>query len=96
MQTTITRTESKSKRIKRVFNNHAEVCHVWASRSQSEGRASRVFFEGDTIYSYGRHFKIAEFRKMPNGETVVLFDNSTYSSSTSQHQSYTRQAIPAK
>lgn len=77
-----------------VLSNHQEVCHVWASQTQSEGRASNMFFEGETIYSYGRHFKIAKFQIMPNGEKVVLFNADSYSISTSKHQTYTQRAIP--
>ncbi len=82
--------------MRHVLKNHSEVCHVWASRQQSDGRASRIFFEHDTIYSYGGHFPIAKFQKMPNGETVVLFNTDDYSRSTSGHKHEVRCAIPDK
>ncbi len=77
-----------------VLKNMAEACHVWASRSQAAGRAGNVFFERDTIYSYGMHFPIAMFKKMPNGKTVVLFNSEDYSKSTRGHKNLVRQAIP--
>ena len=80
-------------KIKRVFSSTAEVCHVWASRSQDSGRAGNVFFEDDTIYSYGRHFPLATFRKMPNGETVVLFTADSYSVSTAKHICRVQEAL---
>lgn len=87
-----------SKRVKHVFGNSSEVAHVWASRSLDYGNNGtyngNMFFEGDTIYSYGHHFPIAKFHKMPNGKEVILFDNSNYSSTTSKHQGDVRWAIP--
>lgn len=79
--------------MKKVFQNHSEVAHVFAQRTQSEGRASRVFFEGDTIYSYGYHFPIAKFVDLPNGQTVVLFTLDGYSNSTSKHIGIVRGAL---
>jgi len=76
------------------LKNHSEVAHVWASQSQSEGKSGNMFFDDDTIYSYGRHFKIAKFQTMPNGEKCVLFNADSYSNSTSKHQNYTHRAIP--
>jgi hypothetical protein len=84
-----------SKRVKHVFANFGEVAHVWASQSLDWGRNStgNVFFSYETIYSYGHHFPIARFWKMPNGRKVILFDDSTYSSSTSGHQNAVYWAI---
>ena len=79
--------------MKRVFSSHSEVCHVWASQSQDTGSAGNVYFDGATIYSYGRHFPMAKFQKMPNGRTVVLFETGGYSNSTSHHQSLARQSL---
>lgn len=76
--------------MKTVFANH-ELAHVWASQSQSHGRNSgdTFYFDKETIYSYGSHFPIARFIT----PDVVLLNSSTYSSSTSQHQSNVRGAI---
>jgi hypothetical protein len=71
--------------------NHSEVAHYWANRVQPEGRAGNMFFEGEDIYSYGTHFKIASFVK----HDVVFFNSKSYSVSTSKHQSLTRAAIPS-
>lgn len=77
--------------MKTKFDNR-QLAHVWAQQSQPEGRGSNMFFDGASIYSYGRHFKIAEFvtRK---GERAVLFTTRRYSISTSKHMSYTRRAL---
>ena len=77
--------------MKKVFSSHNEVAHIWASRSQYEGSASRIFFEDGVIYSYGRHFPVAKFGA--DGVTV-LFTDRGYSSSTNKHKSIIRSAIP--
>jgi hypothetical protein len=75
-----------------VFSSHNEAAHIWASQSQYEGRASRVFFEGEIIYSYGRHFPVARFA--PEYGDIVLFTDRGYSNSTGNHKSLIRAAIP--
>ena len=67
--------------------------HVWAQNSQYEGRRSdgRVFFDGPTLYSYGRHFAIGHV--MPDGATLLNSDS--YSISTSKHQGQARAAVRA-
>ncbi len=64
-----------------VLSSHSEVAHFWANRIQSEVHSGNVFFEGDSIYSYGTHFELAR-RVKPH---VVLFNPESYSSSTSKH-----------
>lgn len=64
--------------------------HVWAQNSQGEGRRSdgRVYFDGPTLYSYGRHFALGHV--MPDGATLLNSDS--YSISTSKHQRQARTA----
>lgn len=78
--------------MKRVFSNHAEVCHVWAQQGQSEGKASRIFFEGPSIYSYGRHFEMARFIDA----NTVFITSRRYSVSTAKHLSLVRGAVSHK
>ncbi len=70
-------------------NNH-EVGHYWANQVQDSGRGSNLFFEGNTIYSYGYHFLIAKHIK----PGIVLFNANSYSQSTAKHKSIVRGAIP--
>lgn len=69
------------------------VCHIWANQSQSQARNSgnSVFFDGDTIYSYGRHFGMARIVSR-KGHRAVLHTTSRYSITTSKHQSFVRWA----
>ena len=74
--------------MKKVFQNPDMVAHVFASRTQQEGRTSNknIFFEGNTIYSYGSHFPIATFIKDKKGKEIVLFNDETCSQTTGSHQ----------
>lgn len=70
-----------------------DVCHVWAHQLQSDARYGNIFFDGDTIYSYGRHFPMARVVTV-KGRRVVLFTTRSYSSTTAGHKSEVRCAIP--
>lgn len=77
--------------MRNILRNHQEVAHVWASQSQESGKSGNMFFEGNSIYSYGHHFEIA--RHVGN---VVLFNVAGYSNSTAKHKNYTRRALSHK
>jgi hypothetical protein len=78
--------------MKRVFRNHDEVCHVWAQQTQSEGKAGNIFFEGKSIYSYGRHFEAARF--VDAG--TVFITTRRYSVSTAKHLTLVCRAVSHK
>jgi hypothetical protein len=73
------------------FNSALEVMHVFAQRSQNEGRSSNVFFYNDKIYSYGYHYLLAEFITIKD-EVCILINDKGYSHTTSKHISEIRQA----
>ena len=75
--------------MKRAFNSSVDVIHVYAQREQSDARCSNVFFEGDLIYSYGRHYLLGEF--IDNGKAIVINDTG-YSVTTSKHIAQLTQA----
>lgn len=64
--------------------------HVWYYQEKESGKGSHMFFEGKTIYSYGRHFPIACLHN-----DVVLFTTDTYSMTTQRHISFVLRAIPS-
>ena len=79
--------------------SHDEVAHAWANQTHETMRGCNVFFEGGTIYSYGKHFPIArivqgtEFAKAyANATPVVLSTSKDYSVSTSKHKSIVARA----
>ena len=60
---------------------------------EASGQGSNMFIRGETIYSYGLHFKIAvRLTQMEKFSTNVehVFNSKTYSNSTSQQQSKVR------
>ena len=68
--------------------NNTELAHRWAQNNGDHGKGSNIFYEDGTIYSYGRHFKIAQHYK-----GLVLMNSDSYSVSTSKHQSYVRSSV---
>jgi hypothetical protein len=79
--------------MKTKFNN-SELTHVWANQTQSHGKGSNMFFEHQTIYSYGYHFKLAQFVNNKEGQRCVMINLKSYSNTTSKHQSLVWRAIP--
>lgn len=75
--------------MRKVFNSAIDVMHVYAQRSQEEGRSSNVFFYGDKIYSYGYHYLLGEF--IDEGKAIIINDTG-YSVTTSKHISQLKQA----
>ena len=73
-----------TKRIKKVFTNRDQVLHLWANQSQNDARCNNVFFEGDTCYSYGPHYKLGRIVDH-NGVKVALVNDEGYSVTTSKH-----------
>lgn len=80
-----------AKRIKKVFGSSDQVLHLWANQSQDSARSSNVFFEGDTVYSYGRHYKLGQIVKY-KGKTVALINTTGYSVTTAKHIRSAQQA----
>lgn len=76
----------------------SDVAHFWANKLQSEARDSHgnFYFEGDTIYSYGRHFPIAKHVENEQSEQVILFTERRYSNTTAKHIAIVRQAANHK
>lgn len=83
--------------MKTVFDNDM-VAHVWAQDRtdgrQPHGRSSNgnFYFDGGALYSYGSHFMVAKAIKLPDGTRIALFNERSYSISTSRHQRLARQA----
>ena len=78
-----------------VFSNDM-TAHVWAQQSQARGRngTGSLFFEHDTIYSYGYHFPVARFVGTPGRVKKFYVTTDTYSSTTARHVMLADHAIP--
>lgn len=82
------------KRQKLVFSTD-EIPHLWMHKTQSEARnpLKNLYFENETIYSYGSHFPIARHVTNKKGESAILFTTATYSVTTSRHISLVSDAM---
>lgn len=72
------------------FKNNSAVCHAFASRQHTDGKCGNIYFDADTIYSYGPHFPMAKFH---NGDSFILITTEGYSNSTAKHMSLLRSAV---
>ena len=79
--------------MKTKFNN-SELSHVWANQTQTHGKGSNMFFEHETIYSYGYHFKIAQYVTNKDGQKCIFLNQRSYSNSTNKQQSLVFRSIP--
>lgn len=75
--------------MKTVYANQ-ELFHVYASGNVPHGRShnGNVYFNGNTIYSYGEHFPLATRYK-----GIYLTNAESYSITTSKHQSQLARAL---
>lgn len=74
--------------------NNSMVAHLWANEKQESANGSNFYFEGKSIYSYGRHFEVGRIVRNKRGEKAYLINDIYRSSSTSKHQYCVRDAIP--
>ena len=72
--------------------NNRDLAEVWASQTEKDGQngGNTFFFEGESIYGYGYHFKIARLVPVDN---LVLFTTNDYSATTRQHKSLVKRAL---
>ena len=59
--------------------NNSMVAHLWANEKQKSARGSNFFFEGASIYSFGRHFEAGRIVYNKRGEKAYLINTSRYS-----------------
>lgn len=63
--------------------NNSMVAHLWANEKQESANGSNFYFEGESIYSYGRHFEAGRIVRNKRGEKAYLINDGYYSSTTS-------------
>lgn len=85
------------KRQRQVFPRD-EVAHLWAHRAQDSARdqSGNFYFTGQALYSYGSHFCIAYILGDECGPELagrVLWNDATYSNTTTTMQTIARQAL---
>ena len=57
---------------------HDAVAHAWANKTKPRLKGTNMYFEGDTIYSYGDHFPVARHVCTDRNDNVVLFTTREY------------------
>jgi len=67
---------------------NSEVAEIFAT-SEKNAQVGHLFIEDKSIYSYGRHFKVAE--KLD--DRTALFNSCGYSRTTARHKSYVLRAL---
>lgn len=79
--------------MKQVFNNR-QLAHIWAQQKQATGRnaSSSMFFEDNTIYSYGYHYAIATMH-FKGLKKLVLVNEHGYSNTTCKQRNDVLRAI---
>lgn len=48
--------------------NNSMVAHLWANEKRESANGSNFYFEGESIYSYGRHFEVGRIVRNKRGE----------------------------
>ena len=78
--------------MKHSFSNYDECAQAFVYQESDYGKASggRMFFEGDTLYSYGLHYAIA--RRVD--ENLILFNSNGSSVTTEKQKRITKAHIP--
>lgn len=70
--------------------SNSTVAHNWANQTGKSCNGSSLFYEGQTLYSFGYHFVVGAITE--DGKTAVM-NSQSYSSSTNKHQSLARSAV---
>lgn len=72
---------------------HNEVAHAWANKTGKHKRGFAMLYDGDVIYSWGKHFAIARHVTLDDCSHAVLFTTEGYSVSTAKHKTIVRRAV---
>lgn len=75
--------------------NKETVAHLWANKVQNSARTPNgsMYFDGDSVFSYGSHFCIAKHIRNDNNVNGILFTIRKYSVTTSVQCGIVRQAL---
>lgn len=75
--------------MKTVYGSNEDVVKAYINKKVDYGRSGNIFFEGDVLYSYGKHFPMA-VRK----EDFYVVNADKYSATTGKHQGILFSLIP--
>jgi len=74
------------------LKNIDETIHSFFNHTHESGKSGNVYFENNTLFSYGSHFELAKFIEF-EGKQYLFINTSSYSNTTSKHQSKVRSYI---
>ena len=66
--------------MKTVYSSNIQLTETFNKQGQSYGKANSLFFEDNTLYSYGRHYPLAIIQ-----DSYVLINDTGYSVTTGKH-----------
>lgn len=72
---------------------HMDVLNNWAKQTGKATKGFNIWYDGEAVFSYGRHFMIARHIRGLDGRPYVLFTQRTHSVSTAKHKSYAWRAL---
>jgi len=80
--------------MKTIHTDKREIIRLWLNQSQpfAANPSRNFYFEGKSIYSYGKHFVIAEI--LDNGS--ILLNEDKYSVTTAKHKLAVEQMLSGK
>lgn len=81
--------------MRKVFNSMYDVAHLWAHQKQEEASCGHLYFQDETIYSYGSHYEVGKIVYNQKGEKAYVLNTLTYSPSTLRHQGIVRSSVPS-
>ena len=75
------------------YKNTALLCHGYRYQESEHGRGSNIFFERDTLYSFGHHFAIC--KRIEAEQETYLFTATLrgWGSYTARHIGHAQQAL---
>lgn len=72
--------------------NNSQVAHIWANQSKPSAKGSNFYFEGTSLYSYGKHYLLGHLFNTKAGK-IALINSNGYSSTTAKHTMYAVRAL---
>lgn len=66
--------------MKKVFSSNGQLIEAYNKQGQHFGQANSLFFEGNTLYSYGYHYPLSIIK-----DSYILINNRGYSATTDKH-----------
>lgn len=82
--------------MKTVFSTSSEVAHQWANNVGRHVRSRNTFTsnDGSILYSYGTHFRLAQWTVDKDGNRIAVLNKTDRSVTTNKHEREVHRALP--